>query len=215
VTQPPPYGPPQYPPPPPAGHPPRRPGTNGFAIASLIFGLVGGVVFGVIFGIVGLVQTRRRPQAGKGLAVAGLVLSGLWLVGAVAIGVLVALTSDPDAGDRVKVQTLRPGDCVNGLDENSATTSLPTVPCTEPHDGEVYAVFDLAGGDYPGEDEAGRLAQIGCIDRKATHAAKVADDSNFKLFLLYPNRPSWGSGDHAVTCIAMDARGSQTGSIQD
>lgn len=208
-------GPPPYPYPPPAGQPPRWPGTNGFAIASLVFGLIGGVVLAVVFGIVGLVQTRRRPQAGRGLAVAGLVLSGLWLVGGVAIGVLVALTSGSDPGDRVRVQTLSPGDCVNGLHDNKPTTSLPTVPCTEPHDGEVYAVFDLPGGDYPGLDEAGRLAQIGCIDRKATLPTEVADDSNFKLFLLYPNEPSWNAGDHAVTCVATDARGPRTGSIQD
>src|SRR5215831_2024091 len=55
--------------------PPRRP-TNGFAIASLIFGILGGVVLSVIFGLVALSQIRRRQQSGRGLAIAGLALSG-------------------------------------------------------------------------------------------------------------------------------------------
>ena len=52
--------------------------TNGFAIASLVFGILWlfwlGSLLAVIFGHVAVVQTRKRGQRGRGLAIAGLVL---------------------------------------------------------------------------------------------------------------------------------------------
>ena len=57
--------------------------TNGLAIASLVLGLVGFIlpcgIVGIVLGIVALVQIRDRQQKGKGLAIAGLVLAGLWI----------------------------------------------------------------------------------------------------------------------------------------
>ena len=74
--------------------PGRAPQTNGFAVAGLILGMVsllisccccGGLPFnlmGVIFSGIALAQINRQPELynGKGVAVAGLVLSGLSLL---------------------------------------------------------------------------------------------------------------------------------------
>jgi hypothetical protein len=48
-----------------------------------VLGLCGVVPLGVAFGIRALTQIGESPQKGKGLAIAGLCLSGLWLVVAV------------------------------------------------------------------------------------------------------------------------------------
>jgi Domain of unknown function (DUF4190) len=61
-----------YAPPPPAQ-------TNWWAIVSLIFGVLGGVLISVVCGIVGL-NRAKQGQGGRGLAIAGLVLSGLWVL---------------------------------------------------------------------------------------------------------------------------------------
>lgn len=78
--------PPPYPGPP--LYPPYQRRTNGFAVASLILGILGVVILSVIFGCVALSQIRRRGDDGSGLAIAGLVLSGVWtalmLIGVVA-----------------------------------------------------------------------------------------------------------------------------------
>ncbi|MCU1595072.1 MAG: hypothetical protein JWO12_2464 [Frankiales bacterium] len=79
------YGPPVgYVPPP--GYPPvqRVPGTNGFAIASLVCSLAGfawGVtaVLGVVFGHVARSQIRQTGQGGGGLALAGLIIGYAFL----------------------------------------------------------------------------------------------------------------------------------------
>lgn len=66
-------------------------GTNGFAIASLIFGLLGGGLLAVVFGHIAHSQIKRTPQAGKGLATAGLILGYIGL--AVSIILIIALAS--------------------------------------------------------------------------------------------------------------------------
>src|SRR5262249_44322453 len=48
------------------------------AIVAFITGLLGLSLFGIIFGVLALVHIRSTGQRGRGLAIAGLVLSGLW-----------------------------------------------------------------------------------------------------------------------------------------
>jgi hypothetical protein len=207
--------------------PPPKPGTNGFAITSLIFGIIGGVVLSVIFGIVALVQIKNRPQAGKGLAIAGLALSGAW-VGVIALIIIVAIASgagsspsrDPQgnlASDgKVSVEDLREGDCVNGLKESRFLTRVDGVPCTTPHQSEVFSVFNLPDGDYPGEDEVLKKAEDGCADRFEDYApnAKDEDLEDLELFYLYPIRSAWSRGDREVTCLAHDPAGGRVGSLR-
>src|SRR5258708_39828642 len=69
-----------YPAPPPAYYAPPPAQTNWWAIVSLIFGILGGVLISVICGIVGLNKAKQGP-GGRGLAIAGLVLSGIWVLG--------------------------------------------------------------------------------------------------------------------------------------
>ena len=75
----------------PAAAPPAAPAkakTSGLAIASLVLGIAGpctvglGSIIGLILGIVGLVKIGRSAGAkgGRGLAIAGIVVSGLGIV---------------------------------------------------------------------------------------------------------------------------------------
>ncbi|WP_310772985.1 DUF4190 domain-containing protein [Mycobacterium sp. Z3061] len=93
TEQPPNYPPPGYPPPAPGGYgaygyppPPYvAPRTNALAIASFVAAIAGfftcglGSILGLIFGVVGLGQIRRTGEGGRGLAIAGLVVSTLTL----------------------------------------------------------------------------------------------------------------------------------------
>ena len=95
-----PYGPPGsgYGYPPPYAAPPAvPPGTNGMAVASLVLSLVWicglGSILAVIFGHIGLRQTNRTGQAGRGLAIAGLIIGYLgvatlvgWFALVIAVG---------------------------------------------------------------------------------------------------------------------------------
>ncbi len=72
--------------PPPQGYPsaPEPQGSNGFAVASLIFGIIGGIPLALGFGIAGLVRAGKVNK-GKVMSWIGIVLAILWLVPTVLI----------------------------------------------------------------------------------------------------------------------------------
>src|SRR3954462_8123383 len=65
------------------GYPAPKTGTNGLAIASLILAFFCSLA-GLICGIVALNQIKQRPQGGQGLAIAGIVISVLSIIGGIA-----------------------------------------------------------------------------------------------------------------------------------
>src|SRR5947209_14799553 len=64
-----------------------RAGVNGLAVAALVCGILWGFgllsVVALILGIVALGQTKSRAQSGRGMAIAGVVLGGVGIVGAI------------------------------------------------------------------------------------------------------------------------------------
>lgn len=84
-----------YPPPVPGGYgypQPASTGTNAMAIASLVSSLVGwmciiGPILGLIFGFVALGQIKQTGQDGRGLAIAGIAISGAVIGLLVLIGI--------------------------------------------------------------------------------------------------------------------------------
>jgi hypothetical protein len=70
---------------PPSAQAVKPPGTNGLAIASMMLGILGFMcvtaVLAVIFGHISLGQfkARNNQEAGRGMAIAGLVLGYVWL----------------------------------------------------------------------------------------------------------------------------------------
>jgi hypothetical protein len=234
VTQQPPHDPPQsYRQPQPDGHPPfpyspypatpnldppRRTGTNGFAIASLVVGSIGGVLLSVIFGIVALTQIRRYPQDGRGLAIAGLALSGAWVaVFGVLIAVGIATGADGDSrghvtSGSVEVESLKVGDCVNGVRENQEFRRLPTLPCAEPHQAEVFALITIPESSWPGDTAIQEWAD-GCVDELEVYSSAAAEDDTLDAFYLHPTRRSWVRGDRTVTCLVVNPD-RRTGSVK-
>jgi hypothetical protein len=64
-------------------YPSQSAGTNSMAIASLVSSLVGllcfgiGPLLGLVFGIIALNQIKQSGQSGRGMAIAGIVISSL------------------------------------------------------------------------------------------------------------------------------------------
>ena len=109
------------------GGPPAPPPRDGLAIAATVLAVLGLVVLAVPFAIAALVRGSGGRRSGQGFAVAGLVLSGLWVCpspaaadptpsgSAAATGT--GTTASPTAPGptvkprRVAVERLRPGQC--------------------------------------------------------------------------------------------------------
>jgi hypothetical protein len=106
------YGTPAY-----GSPPPPPPGTNGLSIAGLILAFLAAPI-GFILSIIGLIQAGKRGQKGKGLAIAGIIISLLLMVGGVIIAATVATT----------VSKLADAGCTTGksaLVDNSAKMNDP------------------------------------------------------------------------------------------
>ncbi len=63
--------------------------TNGFAIAAFVLSILGWVFLSIPFGLVALHQIKNRNESGRGLAIAGLVIS---LVEAIVILAVIFIT---------------------------------------------------------------------------------------------------------------------------
>ena len=224
------------------GHDPReyRPGTNGLAIAALCCGIAGlfpvAAVVAIVLGIVALNQLRRVVQGGRGLAVSGIVLGSLWLLGwaaHIAIGVLAdaptssangpgpgAASSSSSASPtrpverRVEVGDLKAGDCFTGGSLGSGTDvgDVTVVPCAMPHTSQVITVFELPRGRYPGEDKVVHAADKGCSD-KADPLVRESRMDEVDPSFLYPADAWTWANSRAIQCTADAKSGTVTGSV--
>lgn len=50
-----------------------------------------------------------------------------------------------EGNDNTDVFTLQVGDCLNDATASETVETIPTVPCAEPHDSEIYASIIIDG----------------------------------------------------------------------
>ncbi|MCP9957485.1 MULTISPECIES: DUF4190 domain-containing protein [Streptomyces] len=218
-----------YPPvPPPPGAPHPQATTNGLAVASLVTGIVCLVPpLGLVLGAVALGQIRRRGQRGKGLAVAGMVLSLISTL-LVAVGFATgAFKEFADGARKVKEDvastdsafSLRTGDCFNqpgGTADQQEVDTIRSVDCAKPHDAEVAGSFELTGAAYPGVPAIEKQAEERC----QTIGEQYAQDSwavpeSAVTFYYHPTEESWRHlDDRTVTCAFAAEKGKLTGSLR-
>ena len=112
------------------------------------------------------------------------------------------------------------GDCVaqpvTTTEEVEEVESVKAVPCGEPHDGEVYAVFDLPDGDFPGDEEVAAAGEERCVKDFETFVGKPYEDSMYDITSLFPTRESWESNDdREYVCIVVAPEGQKaTGTLK-
>lgn len=123
-----------------------------------------------------------------------------------AIGAVLSLTDDGD----ISAFDLREGDCID-VPDTGQVTDVRGMPCSEPHDGEVYALFDLAGSDYPGAKAADREAFQGCVSRFADFIGRTYRKSELVIYYLQPTETSWDTkDDREVVCTVAEPKGKAT-----
>ena len=110
------------------------------------------------------------------------------------------------AGD-VDAFDIRLGDCFNdksssGLEE---ITSIDGVPCSEPHDNEVYALVNLTQTSFPGDEAIEAMAYEVCLEKFESFVGKDYESSSLDIFPIYPTRDSWNElNDREVVCALFD-----------
>jgi hypothetical protein len=98
------------------------------------------------------------------------------------------------------VFTLEVGTCFDDTDETEIS-SVPEVECTQPHDNEVFAVFDYTETEtFPGREDMNAAATDLCIARFKDYVGVAYTDSPLEVFTIIPTEASWKSGDREVIC---------------
>jgi hypothetical protein len=107
-----------------------------------------------------------------------------------------------EAGE-ADVFSLAIGDCFNDQ-EAEEISSVPALPCTEPHDYEAYHSFDLTDAEtFPGDEAVTTAAQDGCVAEFEPFIGKSFEESTLDLTFIGPTEGSWTEGDREILCVVM------------
>lgn len=129
-------------------------------------------------------KTRRTSTA---LAV----LAGLGLVGTL-------------AACQQQVATVDVGECLDSASLEGEITEIPTVDCTESHDAQVVGKFELADGDFPGDDAIYDEAEAQCVVLFEEFVGISWEESSVpQMSWVPPSEETWNQADdREVICIA-------------
>ncbi|WP_370250077.1 septum formation family protein [Nocardioides sp.] len=142
------------------------------------------------------------------------------------------LFEDDEPGEVTSVFEVGVGTCLRGPTEVTADiTEVDTVPCTEPHTQEAYALVTYeatgataaASGDpqaaldadlYPGEQVLTDFANGVCAERFTDYVGRSYLDSALFFSFLTPTPRSWEEGDRQVLCVLTDPGRPLTASLK-
>lgn len=102
------------------------------------------------------------------------------------------------------VFSLSAGDCFNDPDTFGEVSDVELVDCGDPHDNEVYALFDIAADDYPGDAAVQDEAAEGCLAAFEGYVGRDYQSSSLDISALTPTSESWDQGDKEVVCFLFD-----------
>jgi Domain of unknown function (DUF4190)/Septum formation len=221
--------------------PPPGQGVSGLAIASFVLGVLGALlltaVLSVILGIAAMAEIRRSGQRGRGLAIAGFALSGVWVALIVGLIVLGAVTggsggSNPPSGApaspashspattqastpaSVNVFSLPVGTCFDNPSGNLfSINSVTPISCIRAHNAQVFAQFNVRGASFPGTAAMERRADNGCNARITGHLDQSRITSAMSLHFIFPRQLAWDSGQRRISCLVVDSSRDLTSSL--
>ncbi|MFC8451735.1 DUF4190 domain-containing protein [Kitasatospora sp. NPDC057223] len=214
----------------PYAYPPQQ--TNGLAIASLVTSLTCIWPVGLVLGIVSLVQISKRRDRGRGMAVAGVLLSVLGMIFTLLLVIGIIADENGTAGGPTggpwaprgtsSWQDLTRGDCYNpapGDDRDTEKVAwVAKVSCTLPHHSEVAGTVRIPAatdGGYPGESEIRRTADTLCAPVFSEYALDAwALPDGVSQAYLYPTKGLWKSSNTLLTCVFEDPDGTHSGSVR-
>ena len=107
--------------------------------------------------------------------------------------------SDDDFG-------LSVGECLDAaaLDRYIVGEDYDTTPCADPHDYEVYFLYEYAAGPFPGEDEVDNELAAACENAFEGYVGRDYESSSLNIYRLWPAAGLWESGGRIGECLLFD-----------
>ncbi len=195
-------------------HEPGREPVSKLAILALLASVLALVPIAVACAVAALTGIRRTGRRGHGMAMAALFVSAAWVIAAVAVGTVGVLTHGFKKPVTIKyhesaVFKLQEGDCVNMLNGQEVTV----LPCTTPHEAEVFATFTLPVSAWPGTAAVRQRASSGCESRLTGYINPQLAISLAQSY-VFPNKVAWTAGTRTVICEVRAASGQLTTSVR-
>ena len=114
------------------------------------------------------------------------------------------------------VFSLEIGQCFDDPSESDEVADVPIIECSEPHVNEVFYLFDLADGTYPGLSSVQTSADDGCLAQFESYVGRDYQTSELGYWALYPTSASWDQDDREIVCVLVDYNGATlTGSMRN
>jgi len=170
--------------------------VNKLAIAALVTGVLGGLL-APFFAVFAWSQIKDRDERGKPLVFLGWAGFTVWaVIGFVALGNQLF----PPGPERVNGFDLRIGDCFEGPGGPGEPGEVPRLPCTEWHNGEVFADYTVPDGAYPGALALFEDARASCAELAVANT-KVPGPNFGEVLYMAPRAETWEQQDtHRIVC---------------
>jgi Septum formation len=154
------------------------------------------------------------PHRRRGLLLAAVFAVAALVIVGVAIGTVGALTHGFKKPVTVKyhesgVFKLQTGDCVGA--PNGQVVSV--LPCSTPHQAEVFATFALPSSAWPGTAAVRSEASAGCAGRLTGYLNPQLAISLAQSY-VFPNQVAWTAGTRTVICEVQAVSGQLTQSVR-
>jgi F0F1-type ATP synthase membrane subunit c/vacuolar-type H+-ATPase subunit K len=191
---------------------------------------LGGVAAGIIFSVIadsGVESDQTDPRLWGAMVVcSGLAATafltlldppvsrgriGLGIAGVAGLVVIPLAWPFLTGADTTGMGALQVGECVQvdtPRDKGQAET-VDVVPCSQPHDEEVFAIVPLGGQSLPASAELELLADQACAARFRAYVGVALRASRLDFGWWAPSKESWASGDRTVVCVLENADASR------
>ncbi|MFG6446520.1 septum formation family protein [Microbacterium sp. P07] len=125
-----------------------------------------------------------------------------------------AETQEVTEAGTADVFSLQVGDCMDEPDAEEVT-EVPAVPCSEPHDDEIYYEFTMPDGEFPGEEAITAAADAECAPQFDTFVGLAYAESVLDWYPYTPTEGSWTEGgDRVVQCVIYEPNVRTVGSLE-
>lgn len=125
--------------------------------------------------------------------------------------------SEIDGAEIVPFEDLEVGDCLPLVEygDEEEIFDLPVVPCDRPHTDEIYFIFEVEDGDFPGDEALSDTAWDRCFAEFEGFVGVPYDVSELDFYSYQPTKTSWiRADDRTVHCIVFSYE-DVTGTLQD
>lgn len=179
-----------------------------------------GLIISILVSAVGLVisiiahNQSRRAGYKNGPATAGIIvgaaLTGISLIVLVFSIVVAALVVGTGTGNATSNVV---GACLNSPSGSIPLSRAPRADCSQPHDYEIYKVWDFPAEDYPGDEVVTPVVDDTCRTSFETFVGIPHSISTLAYSYEAPSGGSSQDGNHRAYCFISDPAGKVSGSL--